>query len=160
MKRFLSIFLILSIIMSLCSFGIVYANDNIYFDLCDFEADTVGGFPSGLLGYGSSLDSSSYTSSNAEVMQDETENNYLNVKTRVRALFDENVSDGTIILEFDANLGLGSLGLGVLYDNSLTTYAKWIFGWTRKPTTGTTELLSYKSTGAVPPGIPGPDRRY
>lgn len=153
MKRFFSIFLILSIIMSLCSFGIVYADNISYFNLCDFEKDTVGGFPSGLLGYGSSLDSSSYTASNAEVMQDEeTENKYLNVKTRVRALFSENISDGTIVLEFDANLGLGSLGLGVLYDNSLTTYAKWIFGWTRKPSAGVTELVSYKSTGAVPPG--------
>ena len=92
----------------------------------DFESETAGSAPVTVKGMGG--DSAANA---ALVCRDETTGNqYINTagmsQKRFRMLFNEAVSDGVVVAEFDLNASkAGNTALGMIYEGSLTTYAKW-----------------------------------
>lgn len=91
----------------------------------DFESEKAGSAPVTVKGMGG--DSAENA---ALVCRDETGNQYINTagksQKRFRMLFNEAVSDGVIVAEFDLNASkAGNTALGMIYEGSLTTYAKW-----------------------------------
>ena len=92
----------------------------------NFESEKAGSAPVTVKGMGG--DSAADA---ALVCRDETTGNqYINTagksQKRFRMLFNEAVSDGVIVAEFDLNASkAGNTALGMIYEGSLTTYAKW-----------------------------------
>ncbi|MCI5970508.1 MAG: Ig-like domain-containing protein, partial [Oscillospiraceae bacterium] len=95
----------------------------------DFENEAVGAGAKVLNGINTI---SSETAGN--VVQGTSEGNstkYFDTKgganQRFRMWFNQPVSSGTIVAEFDLNAGVGKAALGLVYDDSVETYKKWPF---------------------------------
>lgn len=131
MKKLLTAVLVLSMVLGLCFVPSVSAATlkEITLFETDFENDTVGEGAKALKGF--SGDSSSEKAGIVEQGTAESGNEtkyfdtYGKANQRFRMIFDEAVSSGKFVAEFDLNAGLGSAALGILYSSDLNTYAKW-----------------------------------
>ena len=131
MKKLLTAVLVLSMVLGLCFVPSVSAATlkEITLFETDFENDTVGEGAKALKGF--SGDSSSEKAGIVEQGTAESGNEtkyfdtYGKANQRFRMIFDEAVSSGKFVAEFDLNAGLGSAALGILYSGDLNTYAKW-----------------------------------
>lgn len=106
----------------------------------DFEGETVGSDASNMHGYGT-------TAKNFAVVEEADGNKYINnTGSRVSAWFDCGATGGTLTAEFDMNYSAG-MGIGIVYKNSTTTYAKWMLGIAGG------RVMYYDKGGIVPPAV-------
>ena len=152
MKRLLVMVLALSMVISVICAPSVFALNEKEVTLfeTDFENEAVGAGAKVLNGINTI---SSETAGN--VVQGTSEDNstkYFDTKgganQRFRMWFNQPVSSGTIVAEFDLNAGAGKAALGLVYDDSVTTYAKWPFFLTQGESY---EIRGYLKTGGNPP---------
>ena len=152
MKKLLTAVLVLSMVLGLCFVPSVSAASTIkeitLFET-DFENDTVGSAPKALSPYGDKI------ADNATVYEEADGNKYADTlekgtKKRFRMLFNEAVSSGTVVAEFDLNTISGAVALGMVYKNSNTTYQKWPFYVTGEPKDYA--VKGFTATGGNPPG--------
>lgn len=153
MKKLLTAVLVLSMVLGLCFVPSVSAASTVkeitLFET-DFENDTVGSAPKALSPYGGDV-----IADNATVYAEDDGNKYADTlgkgaKKRFRMLFNEAVSSGTVVAEFDLNTTGGAVALGMVYKNSNTTYQKWPF----YVTNGIKDyaVKGFTATGGNPPG--------
>lgn len=153
MKKLLTAVLVLSMVLGLCFVPSVSAASTVkeitLFET-DFENDTVGSGPKALAPYGGDA-----IADNATVYEEDDGNKYADTlekgtKKRFRMLFNEAVSSGTVVAEFDLNTTGGAVALGMVYKNSNTTYQKWPF----YVTNGIKDyaVKGFTATGGNPPG--------
>ena len=128
MKRLLVMVLALSMVISvICSPSVFALNEKeVTLFETDFENDTVGSAPAALAPYGNAI------ADNATVYAEADGNKYADtlgkgINKRFRMLFNEAVSSGVVVAEFDLNTTGGAVALGMVYKNSNTTYHKWPF---------------------------------
>lgn len=132
MKKVLTMVLALSMVFALsCPTAFAMCEKEVTLFETDFENETVGAGPKSVQGYGA-VDAAS--NNNAIVYQGESgsgnETKYIDTKDagsnkRFRMWFNEPVSTGTIIAEFDINPGVGNVAFGLVYNDSPNTYQKW-----------------------------------
>ena len=153
MKRLLVMVLALSMVISVICAPSVFALNEKEVTLfeTDFENEAVGAGAKVLNGMGAI---SSETAGN--VVQGTSEDNstkYFDTKgganQRFRMWFNRPVSSGTIVAEFDLNAGAGNAALGLVYDDSVTTYSKWPLFLTHQGVN--CEIRGYLQTGGNPP---------
>lgn len=151
MKKLLTAVLVLSMVLGLCFVPSVSAASTVkeitLFET-DFENDTVGSAPKALSPYGDKI------ADNATVYEKADGNKYADTlgkgtKKRFRMLFNEAVSSGTVVAEFDLNTISGAVALGMVYKNSNTTYQKWPFYVTGEPKDYA--VKGFTATGGNPP---------
>lgn len=132
MKKLLTAVLVLSMLLGLCFVPSVSAASTVkeitLFET-DFENDTVGEEAKALKGFSNNESSANVGSvfQGTEESGNATKyfDTYGKANQRFRMIFDEAVSSGKFVAEFDLNAGLGSAALGILYSSDLNTYAKW-----------------------------------
>lgn len=153
MKRLLVMVLALSMVISVICAPSVFALNEKEVTLfeTDFENEAVGAGAKVLNGINTI---SSETAGN--VVQGTSEGNstkYFDTKggtnQRFRMWFNRPVSSGTIVAEFDLNAGAGNAALGLVYDGSVTTYAKWPLFLTHQGVNY--EIRGYLKTEGNPP---------
>ena len=153
MKRLLVMVLALSMVISvICSPSVFALNEKeVTLFETDFENEAVGAGAKVLNGINTI---SSETAGN--VVQGTSEGNstkYFDTKgganQRFRMWFNRPVSSGTIVAEFDLNAGAGNAALGLVYDDSVTTYSKWPLFLTHQGVN--CEIRGYLQTGGNPP---------
>lgn len=129
MKKLLSMVLALAMLISMMSGMTAFAvwEDTVTLFEADFENETVGEAPRTVNG-----NAVIATTTDAEVVQGEegstNTSKFMNVKgnNKVRMWFNESVSEGTIVAEFDLNGGqYGNVYLGVVYERNSTAYSKY-----------------------------------
>ncbi len=151
MKKLLTAVLVLSMLLGLCFVPSVSAatlNEITLFET-DFENDTVGSAPAALAPYGNAI------ADNATVYAEADGNKYADTlgkdaRKRFRMLFNEAVSSGTVVAEFDLNTTGGAVALGMVYKSKPTEYLKWPF----YVTNGIKDyaVKGFTATGGNPPG--------
>lgn len=155
MKKLLAAVLVLSVMLGMLfvpSVSAAAVKEITLFET-DFENETVGAGASVLKGQ--SADSSENAGN--VVQGSDTANNTKYFDThgasnqRFRMLFNESVSSGKFVAEFDLNAGTGYTALGLVYADSLTTYLKWPFYVTNSSETQNNSVKGYTSTGGNPP---------
>lgn len=151
MKKLLTAVLVLSMLLSLCFVPSVSAATlkEITLFETDFENDTVGSAPAALAPYGNAI------ADNATVYAEAGGNKYADTlgkdaKKRFRMLFNEAVSSGTVVAEFDLNTTGGAVALGMVYKSKPTEYLKWPFYVTNG--IKDYEVKGFTATGGNPPG--------
>lgn len=152
MKKLLTAVLVLSMVLGLCFVPSVSAASTVkeitLFET-DFENDTVESAPKALSPYGGDA-----IADNATVYAEADGNKYADTlgkgaKKRFRMLFDEAVSSGTVVAEFDLNTTGGAVALGMVYKNSNTIYQKWPFYVTGE--SKDYAVKGFTATGGNPP---------
>lgn len=151
MKKLLTAVLVLSMLLGLCFVPSVSAATlkEITLFETDFENDTVGEAPAALAPYGNAI------ADNATVYAEADGNKYADTlgkgaRKRFRMLFNEAVSSGTVVAEFDLNTTGGAVALGMVYKSKPTEYLKWPF----YVTNGIKDyaVKGFTATGGNPPG--------
>ncbi len=151
MKKLLTAVLVLSMVLGLCFVPSVSAAPTVkeitLFET-DFENDTVGSAPAALAPYGDKI------ADNVTVYAEADGNKYADTlgkdaRKRFRMLFNEAVSSGNVVAEFDLNTTGGAVALGMVYKNSNTTYQKWPFYVTGEPKDYA--VKGFTATGGNPP---------
>lgn len=129
MKKVLTMVLVLSMVLTLaCPAAFAKWEKEVTLFETDFENETVGAAPKTVLGGNLRVPSPTQHGK----IYENNGNKYLDTKggtyQRFRTWFNEDVSSGTIVVEFDLNPGIGQVALGMLYSgnpNAVTTYEKW-----------------------------------
>ena len=159
MKKILTMVLALSMVFALaCPTVFAKWEREVTLFETDFENETVGAAPKTVLGGNLRVPSASQ---HGKIYEDKG-NKYFDTKggtyQRIRTWFNEDVSSGTIVAEFDLNPGIGQVALGMLYSgnpNSVTTYEKWPLFLTNQSKNyvikGYTSLAKNESGTAVAP---------
>ena len=107
----------------------------------DFEDSEVGKTPKNVLGI-------SDTAKDYATVKEEGANKYMVTASRSRFLLNQSITGGVIVLDTDIKIASGgSVGFGIVYGATPTTYAKWPLG-----INGSGKMIYYDAAGATPTG--------